>query len=137
MRVVLDTNILARATPGKSGPATALRSLILPPHILIASPYLLSELAEALRYDHLRKLHGLTDSQIDQYTTDLQENAVIVSVLLKPAQTIVPDDPKDDPIVQTAVAGQAEYLCTLDKHLFHRDVQAYCSGHGIRVVTDI
>jgi len=137
MRIVLDTNILARATPGKSGPAAALRAAICPPHLLIASPYLLTELAEALRYERLRRLHGLIDEEIDRFVAALQQDSVMVDVALDAGQSIVPGDPKDDPIVRTAVAGKAQYLCSLDKHLFHSDVQAYCYRQGIRVVTDI
>jgi hypothetical protein len=46
MRVVLDTNVLARATPGRSSPAKQLLDFLLAkPHVVIASEYLLDELA--------------------------------------------------------------------------------------------
>jgi len=51
MRVVLDTNILARSAYSFSGPAAeALDLLGKPGHTLIASPYLLDELGRVLRY---------------------------------------------------------------------------------------
>ena len=50
---------------------------------------------------------------------------------------VVPKDPDDDPIIATAVAGQAEIICTRDRHFWHPDVQQYCAAHGIRIMTDI
>jgi predicted nucleic acid-binding protein len=49
---------------------------------------------------------------------------------------IVPHDPKDDPILQTAIVGHADVLCTRDRHLFHNDVLAECARHSLRVVRD-
>ena len=137
MRIVLDTNVLARATPGKQGPAAALRAAIRVPHMLVSSPYIFTELAEVLRYARLRKLHGLSDSEIDQFVAALHENAVMVNVPLEARPAIVPQDPEDDPVVRTAVIGNAEYLCSLDKHLNHPQVKSYFARHGVRVVTDI
>ena len=45
MRVVVDTNVLARATPGRNSPARqVLDLLVTPPHVLVASEFLLEEL---------------------------------------------------------------------------------------------
>jgi putative PIN family toxin of toxin-antitoxin system len=137
MRVVLDTNILARATPGKSGLAAALRATIRPPHLLVASSHLLTELPEVLRYERLRRLHGLDDEVIDRFIDALQADALMVEVDLSTDTAIVTSDPDDDPIVATAVIGRAEYLCSLDRHLFAPKVQAYYAQHGVRVVTDV
>jgi predicted nucleic acid-binding protein len=47
-------------------------------------------------------------------------------------------DPDDDPIVATAVEGNAEVLCTRDKHLLgSAAVVAYCASHGVRVIDDV
>ena len=37
----------------------------------------------------------------------------------------------------TRVDGQAEILCTRDRHLHSPTVRTYCSNHGIQVLTDI
>ena len=137
MRIVLDTNILARATPGKSGPAAAGREAIRPPHLLVLSSHLLTELAEVLRYERMRRLHGLSEREIDHFVDALRANALNVEVELPGDSAIVPNDPDDDPIVATAVVGRAEYLCSLDRHLFRPEVHAHCTPHGIRVVTDV
>lgn len=52
MRVVVDTNVLAGATPGRNSPARQLLDpLVVPPHVLIGSEFLLDELGRVLRYD--------------------------------------------------------------------------------------
>ena len=50
---------------------------------------------------------------------------------------IVVGDPKDDPIVHTAVVGVADVLCTRDRHLHHNEVTRYCRERGIEVLDDI
>ncbi len=137
MKIVLDTNVLARATPGKAGPAAALLLAIRDPHQLVLSPYLLTELARVLHYSRVRSMHGMSDPQIDEYLVALQSNALIVDVSPLLAEQIVPNDADDDPIVATAVAGQANFLCTLDKHLRCQEVVDYCAGHDIKVVSDV
>ncbi|HEV3259533.1 MAG TPA: hypothetical protein VG013_21890 [Gemmataceae bacterium] len=56
MRIVLDSNVLARTAPGKTGTAreVVLRVTQLP-HSLILSAALLTELARVLQYPRLRE----------------------------------------------------------------------------------
>ena len=49
----------------------------------------------------------------------------------------VPNDPNDDPVLETALSGRAEVLCTLDRHFHHRTVLRFCREHGIQVLTDV
>src|SRR5437588_8567984 len=137
MRVVLDTNVLARAARGGTGPAAELlRIIALPPHTFILSPFILSELSRALRYPRLRKLHGLDDQQLDAYVQSIQSAALLVNA---PSATASPvsTDPDDDPVIGTAIAGTAEILCSNDRHLHQPNVKAHCAAHGIQVLTDI
>jgi predicted nucleic acid-binding protein len=137
MRILLDTNILARATPG---PPSLSRELVrlasLPPHFLILSPFLISELRRVLGYERLRRLHGLDDDAIRQHLLDLQATAVLVD---PPAVSVpsVSQDPGDDPVIAAAIVGQAHALCTLDRHIHHPDVRVYCRRHAVRVLTDV
>jgi len=55
----------------------------------------------------------------------------------EPLPAIVTTDPKDDPIVATAIASQAAVLCSLDGHLHQAEVVAYCRAHGIEVMPDV
>ncbi len=138
MRVVLDTNVLARAARGGTGPAAELLRLIaLPPHTFILSPFILSELSRALRYPRLRKLHGLDDPKIDAYVQSVQSMALLVIPPSAATLSPVSSDPDDDPVIATAVAGEADSLCSLDRHLHLPNVIAHCAVQGIQVLTDI
>jgi len=137
MRVVLDTNLLARGIPGRTGPVQVLRSLLHPPHELLVADLLLEELARVLRYPRLRAIHQRSDAEIDDYIVDLQTAAVTVTLRSAPIPQIVLSDPSDDIVLATAVAGQADRIATRDNHLFDPSVQNYCSQFGIRIVDDI
>ncbi|HVA49846.1 MAG TPA: putative toxin-antitoxin system toxin component, PIN family [Pirellulales bacterium] len=112
MNVVVDTNILVRAAPGRTGPARELLQLLAePPHVLVSSPPLLDELSRALGYPRLRAIHGLDDAGIMRYATDIETLAMLVP-LTTPTVTAVQSDPDDNAVVAAAIAGQAEVICT-------------------------
>jgi predicted nucleic acid-binding protein len=46
-------------------------------------------------------------------------------------------DPDDDPILQTAIAGDADVLCSRDDAFRHSAVERVCAEHGIRILDDI
>lgn len=110
-----------------------------PDHVLLLSPFLVSELNRVLRYERLRPIHGLDDAAINQYVLDL----VAVSEMVMPADSEtaasvnVASDPDDDPVVATALTGKADALCTKDRHLLHPHVVAFCSAHRIDVIGDV
>jgi putative PIN family toxin of toxin-antitoxin system len=95
---------------------------------------MLIELARVLRYPRLQKLYGLTDEEIYHYVEYLRE-------VSKP---VVPDhlshvpmrDPKDIVVLQTAVSGEAEIICTLDTDFYDPETIAFCATWGIEVCTD-
>ena len=137
MRIVLDTNILVRAVTGPAGPAAEVLRAISAPHLLIVSPYLLSELTSVLGYERIRRMHGLDDEGIARYVLQLQGLALVVVPSEDTLSLTVPSDPQDDAILATALTGQAGVLCTLDRHFHHPDVLATCAAHSLRIVTDI
>jgi len=71
---------------------------------------MLVELARVLRYPRLQALFGLSEEQVYNYVQFLQEVS----------QPVVPDytlrvsvrDPKDIVVLQTAVSGGADVICT-------------------------
>jgi putative PIN family toxin of toxin-antitoxin system len=137
MRVVLDTNVLARALPGRNNAAEATLLLVLEsPHALILSEFMLGELARILRYERVRRIHGLPDEQLDAFVDGLRRAAEIVDVPAAAAGAVVLADPDDDPIVATAVLGRAEALATWDRHLFQPQVAAYLLRFGVRVMRE-
>jgi predicted nucleic acid-binding protein len=88
-------------------------------------------------YERVRKMHGMDDGGIERYVLDVESAASIVVIPVTSQEAIVVHDPKDDPIVHTAVAGAAEVLCTRDRHLYHSAVTEYCRVRGIEVLDDI
>jgi putative PIN family toxin of toxin-antitoxin system len=136
MRVVLDTNILVRAAVNADGAAASLlRQITAGPHTLITSPYILGELVRVLAYPRLRARWGLGQARIHEYA----ERVAAVAEIVRPAivHQVVSSDPDDDSIVQTAVTGRADVLCTRDTHLLKLGVVSYCAERGVRVMDDV
>lgn len=135
MRVVLDTNILARALVAPDGPARqVLLRLFEGPHVVIQSEAMLEELARVLRYPRLQKLHHLADADLDAFVDSVRRASEVVELAM--VLEVVPHDSDDDSVVATAVFGEADVLCTLDRHLFALDVVAYLAANGIQVLRD-
>jgi putative PIN family toxin of toxin-antitoxin system len=130
-----DTNILVRAVISPYGAAAELVRIVTNDHLLITSHYVLSELYDVLRRSQIRKLHKLSDAKIRRVVSHFYKLSALVS-LPSPLPIVVPLDPKDNPIVMTAVAGQAEVLCTLDRHLHEPHVVLLCADQGVRVLRD-
>jgi putative PIN family toxin of toxin-antitoxin system len=138
VRVVLDTNILVRANPRVSPKGLArdlLLTIVSGPHVLILSSAILIEVSRVLTYSHVQARWPLTGEVIDQYLSFL-EAASAMAVLPEVSPAVV-SDPDDDPILQTAIAGRADVLCTRDVAFRHDLVEQVCSAHGIKILDDI
>ncbi len=136
MRIVLDTNVLVRAAAKADGLAgRLLHTISAGPHRLIISPCILDEVARVLAYRRIRSRWGLTDEDIQEHVNLLAASAEIVEPVT--IERVVPADPDDDAIIQTALSGRADVLCTRDVHLSHPDVLQLCARHGIQVMDDI
>ena len=133
MRIVLDTNILARANPHSKGVARTLLLALVESadHVLVLSPFLLRETERVLNYPRLQALWPLTPGDIERYTQALQDFAELVSPQI--GRRVVPNDQEDDPVLETAFSGRAHVLCTLDRHFRHRKVLESCREHGVQV----
>ncbi len=137
MRVVLDTNVLVRATKNATGPARELlRSLESADHVLVLSSFILTELLRVLAYPRVRAMHQLSDEDCHEFVQSLHDAAELVGVTLG-SSTAITSDPDDDPVIQTAVHASANVLCTLDRHLRHQRVRDYCKQYGVEVMTDV
>ena len=137
MRVLLDTNILARAAGGPPGPAHELfMRLTQHQHVLIWSPRLSDELSRILRYERVRLIHKLSESEIDEF---IGGNTLVAEMIhsSSEAPTAISADPDDDYVVQAAIAGRADVICTRDRHLLRPPVVAYCEQRGVRVMNEI
>lgn len=135
MRILCDVNILVRANENSFGPVRdLLLGLLENGHVLLMSSEMLVELARVLRYPRLQALFGLSDEQIYNYVQFLREIS----------QPIIPDttlsvpirDPKDIVVLQTAVSGEADVICTVDKHFYEIDTLTFCAALGINICND-
>ena len=136
MRVVLDTNVLARAHQRAQGPARRILSHLLSgPDVLVISAHILEELERVINYPRLLKRSGLSPSEIAEYLENLAAVARLVTPELVPVGVL--RDPSDAPILGTAVAGKADVLCTGDADFFEERVQEFCAAKSIRVLTDL
>ena len=135
MRLTLDANIIVRAAIRPAGPAGAVLELATRPgNRFVLSQAILDEVRRVLGYERIRKLSGFTPQEEDDFVSSLAELAEVIAVEDVPS---VCSDPDDDVVVATAVAGGSDVLCTLDRHLRHPLVVAYCATHSIRVLTDL
>ena len=111
VKAVLDTNIFISGIfwPGAS---YGILSLWKKGKItLVTSQDTLRELTEVLSDFKIL----LPKDKIQERIDDLARNSILVEALEK--IRAVPDDPKDDIILEAAVAGRAEYIVAQDKHL--------------------
>lgn len=136
MRIVFDTNVLARAHQRAHGPARrALVHAASGTDTLILSQYLLQELGRVLTYPKLRKRSGLTPADIAEYLDYLARVSKLVDPLPVPADLL--RDQADEPVLGTALAGQADVICTLDADFFDEKVRRFSAIKGIVVLTDV
>ena len=136
MRIVLDTNILTRAFGSAEGPAGKALERIRSPHLLVVSLQILEELADVLDRPRVRRLHGRDDVAIDGFLRHVEAAALIVTVSEESAPHVVLNDPDDDLVIATAVAGNAEVICTWDEHFYEQKVIAYCRERSIEIIND-
>lgn len=97
--------------------------------------FILAELRRALSYPRVRQRYTISNSDVDEFESLLRGVADTVAVTAQ--SPVVPTDPDDDPIIATAIIGQSDVLCTLDRHLRQPLIQAYCATFNIRVFTDL
>ncbi len=96
MRIVLDTDILVRAAADEQGLAgRLLQEIISGPHILVISPYILSEIARVLSYPRLQARWQLDEETIMEFVSRVGDFAEIV--LTTTPDRVVIADPYDDP----------------------------------------
>lgn len=136
MRVTCDTNILVRAAIRPLGPArAALEATTQPPHRLVLSEFILDEVHRALHCDRIQRQFAIGNEEIDRLANALRAVADVVTI--PEGCTLVATDPDDDPVIATAVAGQADVLCTLDQHLRKPLIHAYLATYNVRILTDV
>jgi len=136
VRIVFDSNMLVRAHQHAQGPARrALLQVIAAQDVIVLSGYILSELGRVLRYPRLSQRSGLTPNDIAAYLEQLANISWLVTPEAVPPLLL--RDAEDAPILGTALAGKADFLCTRDTHFFDARVVRFCADRGIRVLTEL
>ena len=135
MRIVLDSNILVRSFVNSHGLAhDLLLSILASDHTLILSNEMLSEVARVLRYPRLMAVHGENDETIYDFTGWLRNVAEIVA--LDPLTDAPIRDHNDIFVLQTALSGEADALCSGDRDFFEPPASIFLASCGIDVLTD-
>jgi predicted nucleic acid-binding protein len=138
MRILCDTNVLARAATRPGGPAQEVvrRLLESQNHVLVVTPFLLDELTRVLGYTRVRLRSIATAEEIAQFLDDLERACELVDAPTAGLPS-VPGDPDDDPVLAGAVSGRVEVLCTRDRHFHKSEVVALCASFQIRILDDV
>jgi uncharacterized protein len=123
VRVVVDTNVLISALLADGKPRRLL-ALLIDTRQLVSSTQILAELADVAS----REKFGVRQSRVASFLSILSRGAVLASV--KRAKRIVVEDPEDDTVIATALAGGASYIVSGDRHLL--DLGRF---ESIRIVT--
>ena len=124
MRIVLDTNVLARAHQLAHGPARRLLlAVISGSDVLVLSPYLLQELQRILVYPRLLRRSGLAPSGVAEYVQYLACCSTLVDPVPVPGDLL--RDRADEPVLGTALAGRADVICTRDADFFVENVRQF------------
>ena len=110
MKVTLDSSVLIAAYVARAGVCAELLEEILRRHELILSQHILDEVRRKLTHKFFFP---------PRLVTSVVESLVNAATLVAP--TALPSnacrDPDDLPVLGTAVAGEAEFLITVDKDL--------------------
>ena len=106
-RAVLDTNILISAILFKGIPGRLLELAISGSFRAVTSPTLLDELDEKLRGKF-----QLPGADANRVRSSLEELCEVVSTI--DHLYIIKDDPDDDPVLECAIAGRADFIVSGD-----------------------
>jgi len=124
MKVVLDTNIFISGIFWKGSSNRVITNWKEGKFTLVTSLEAVSEIIKILKDFKIK----LSDEMIKEWVDLIVRNSMIVEPKEKIA--IVKDDPKDNIFIETAVAGNADYIVSQDNHLLKlKDFR------GIKIIT--
>jgi putative PIN family toxin of toxin-antitoxin system len=122
-RVVADTNVFISGLLFGGLPKSFLDLAFLGGFQLVTSDVLLDELEEKL----LGKFR-MSEPRVRQARQAFARHSTIVTPQIRLA--VVHDDPDDDRVLECAIAGEAEFIVTGDRHLLR-----ISTFHEIEIVT--
>lgn len=112
IRVVLDTNILISAIGWEGKPGKILEMSVRGEIALILSPALLNEFKDIIARPKFDFIPNIKKEEFIPLLTKLSEITIPETKL-----NIIPVDPKDNRVLECALAGKADYIISGDKHL--------------------
>lgn len=116
MKVVLDTNVLLSGLMlPDSIPGRIVRAWRKTRFDLVSSKEQLAEIARVLTYPKIRKRLHWRRETVERFLRQLYLRSELVEV--SDVSQSVPSDPKDQPILASLIASNAEYLVTGDSDL--------------------
>ncbi len=135
MRIVLDSNILVRAFAKSHGLAYELLQAVLDgSHVLLLSNEMLAEVSRVLRYPRFAMDHGEEEDAVYEFIGWLRHSAELIP--LNPFTLAPTRDTNDVIVLQTALSGEADVLCTCDGDFFAPPASIFLASRGIAVLTD-
>jgi putative PIN family toxin of toxin-antitoxin system len=100
---------------------------------LTTSREILNEVADVLRYERLARLHMQTEDAVYRYIVWLYEHCELIT--LDPALNMPIRDRSDAAVMQTAVLGSINVLCTSDKDFHNPPASDLLARCGIDTVS--
>lgn len=111
MRILLDTNVLVSALLSSVGPpGQVLDTIRRDRHVLVSSTYLTDELRAVCGRRHLKS--RILPEELDALIFSMEAAGFVTKVL---PTLDISRDPKDNPIIATALAGNADLIVSGDK----------------------
>lgn len=116
LKVVLDTNVIVRATITDHGVSfNVLRKWRNGEFGLITSEPILEEVEKVLHYPKIKKKRQLTEKNIKDILERLRKYSFTTPALIK--IEAVTEDPEDNKFLTAAIEGEADYIISGDRHL--------------------
>jgi putative PIN family toxin of toxin-antitoxin system len=142
-RVVLDTVVFVQTLiSGRGASARCIDRLLVGHFILLLSDDLIAEMLDVpLRPELVRKYPYLTAERVEAFARQIE--CLAVAIHSPPKVFPLPRDPKDEPLIDLAVAGSAEFIVTWNErhltYLMKRDTpdgREFCGRYpAIRILS--
>ena len=116
VKIVLDTNVLISGLIVENGPSGKILDAIQKGDLaLITSGPLLQEFAEVVSRPHIIRKYPKVTEHAEAILDYLRTHATLFKI--NSVERVVDDDPDDDLVIASAIAGEAEYIVSGDEHL--------------------
>jgi len=115
MKIVLDTNVIISGLFWNGLPGKVLEKA-LKEHTLCFTSETLTELKTTLLYPKFASHFQKLDFTIDEFLTQITENALVVSEPLQKI-SVIKEDPSDNKFLACAISCQASFIVSGDNHL--------------------